>query len=117
MVEESTTESALMKGRKNNKCKSNRNTVKNPPNNHEFLLGGENNRGYSKELSVFHININKNVLNANKLDVIQSYTKIGADIIFIYEPHIAENEEFPETYVPTVFENSIKNIKLEDDKE
>ena len=31
--------------------------------------------------------------------------------------YVFKNEEFPETYVPTVFENSIKNIKLEDNKE
>ena len=101
MVEENLTRSESMKGRKINKCKRFSNKVKNKiPENHESFLGGGTDRGYSSELAIFHININKNVLHADKLEVIQSYTKVGADIIFIYEPEIAENEVFPEDEFP-----------------
>merc|ERR1712218_373665 len=34
------------------------------------------------------------------MDIIQSYTKVGADIIFVYEPEITDNEEFPENDFP-----------------
>ena len=103
MVEGRLTKSGLMKGKKISKCNSSHNKVKNKiktPKDHDLFLGGGTDRGYSLELAIFHININKNVLHAEKLDVIQSYTKAGADIIFVYEPEISDNEAFPENDFP-----------------
>ena len=62
--------------------------------NHEYFIGGP--RGeYSNELSIFHFNIQKNVLKADKLEIIESYAKTGADVIFIYEPGVEDIRDFP----------------------
>ena len=58
--------------------------------NHDRLFGGPHG-GYSNELSIFHLNIQKNILKADKLDVVELYAKTGADIIFIYEPGLDSN--------------------------
>ena len=55
----------------------------------------------TNNLTVFHINVDKNILHSNKLDKIMFYcNSLEADIVFIYEPGLNKGEQFPVNNFP-----------------
>ena len=57
------------------------------------LTSGVFSKEFYNELSIISININKNIMS--KIDTISYYTACGTDVIFVYEPGLLTNEEFP----------------------
>ena len=92
-------------------CKNKKKNFNATFTNHESIIGGPLG-GYTAELAVFHFNIQKNVLKAEKFEVIESYTKLGADIIFIYEPGVEMSVGFPSEKFPNYNLTTISNKYL-----
>ena len=78
----------------NCKKRKNKTNLITPISNHDTFIGGPHG-GYNNELTIFHLNIQKNMLKADKFEIIESYAKSGADVIFIYEPGIEDIDHFP----------------------
>ena len=56
--------------------------------------------GFNNELTVFHTNVNKGLLYEKKIENILLYAKHGADVVFIYEPGLGDEEDFPHSLFP-----------------
>ena len=69
------------------------------------LDGGVFSKEFYNELSIISININKNIMS--KIDTITYYTACGTDVIYVYEPGLLTNEEFPISYFPDYSANVI----------
>ena len=90
---------------KNKKSKCFKSIVKNTRDQGDTLPNGVN-----VELTVFFLNVNKNIIG--KLNNIDEFISKSADLIFIFEPNLGNNVVFPEERFPDYTVNVLDRLYL-----